>query len=161
HAKDDGDSGRDCAPEKEADPLCLKTVDEVGTGGDADDGDEDVEPDGVHEPDRGRRYAPEGRPHGSQPAAHQASDERAAGGGERDRYAFDLEDNRTDQRADGDECADEGDVGDVSYLVGDAEHLGRGVGVLGAADDGEDVAALNFRVGQDGDLGGSCAAGDF
>ena len=79
---------------------------------------------------------PEGRPHRSQPAAHEAGDQRASGGeGERD--ALYLKDDRTQQRTAIGE--DEGDVGHVGHLIGHAQH-GGGVGILRAADDGEDVA---------------------
>ena len=84
---------------------------------------------------RRRRDAAEGRAHRAQPAEHDARDERAAGGRERERHAAHLHDERADQRADRDRGADERDVGDVGRPVGDAQQLGGRVGVLRAADD--------------------------
>ena len=56
-----------------------------------------------------------------------------------------LEHQRADQRADHDERADERHVGDVGRAVRDAEHLGGGGDVLRAADQGEQVAAIDSR----------------
>ena len=75
-----------------------------------------------------------GRTERSQPPTMPAI-ERAAGGGQRQRHAADLEDQRADQGADHDRRADERHVGDVGRAIGDAQQLGGGVGVLRAADD--------------------------
>src|SRR5690349_10745680 len=57
HAEYQRDRGCRNAPQKETDALRLQAVDESRPGGDADDGDEDVEAHRIHEPDRGRRDA--------------------------------------------------------------------------------------------------------
>ena len=149
------------APQEQTDALRLQAVDEARAGGDADDGDEDVEADRVHEPDGGRRDASEGRAHRAQPATDDPGDQRAAGGRQRERHAGHLEDQRADQRADHDRRADERHVGDVGRTIRDAQHLGDGGGVLRAADDGEQVAAIDLGARQDGNIGGGRAARDL
>ncbi len=52
----------------------------------------------------------------------------------RQRYIADLVDESPDQCADRDRSADEGDVGDIAWAVGNAKRLRCGGGVLGAAD---------------------------
>src|SRR5207247_325360 len=78
HAENQGDRGGERAPQEETDALRFQTVDEARTGRDADDGDEDVEADRVHEPDGGRRNASELRVHRAQPPADNARDQRTA-----------------------------------------------------------------------------------
>src|SRR5689334_345235 len=51
HAKHQRHCGRKGAPQEETDALRLQAADESGAGGDADDGNEDVETDRIHEPD--------------------------------------------------------------------------------------------------------------
>src|SRR4030095_1371677 len=82
HAKNDGDRGGERAPKEETNALRFQTVDEARTGGDADDGDEDIEADRVHEPNGGRRNASELRTHRAQPSADDPEDQRSAGGGQ-------------------------------------------------------------------------------
>src|SRR4051794_12101591 len=102
HPENQRDTGGDRAPQEEADALSFQTVDEAWAGGNADDGDEYVEADRVHEPDSGRRNATELRTHGAQPSADDAGDERPAGSREGKRRASYLENQRADQRADHD-----------------------------------------------------------
>ena len=70
-----------------------------------------------------------GRTERSQPKTR-PGDQRAAGGGQRQRHAAHLAHQRADQRAERDRAADEGDVGDVARTVGHAQVLGGGRGVL-------------------------------
>jgi len=98
--------------------------------------------------------APEERAHRAQPAEHQARHEGTTGGGQRQRHAADLEHESADQGAERDRATHEGDVGDVRRPIGHAQVLGGGRGVLRAADEREDVAAMNRRVGQHGNRRG-------
>ena len=100
--KDERHGSGNGAPQEQADALRLQAVDEARAGGNAHDGDENVQPDRVHEPDRRRRNAAERRAHRTQPAKNQARKQRAPGGGQRDRYPAHLPDQRADQRADRD-----------------------------------------------------------
>src|SRR6267142_3794127 len=70
HAEDQGDRRGHGAPQEQAHALRLEAVDEARPGRDADDGDEEVEADRVHEPDGRGRDTPEGRPCRAQPAEH-------------------------------------------------------------------------------------------
>src|SRR5438105_5871172 len=96
HPENQRDRGGDRAPQEEADALRFQTVDEAWTGGNADDGDEDVEADRVHEPDSGRRNATKLRPHRAQPSADDAGDERPARSRQGERRASYLENQRAD-----------------------------------------------------------------
>src|SRR5437762_5755567 len=98
HAENQGDRSGDRAPQEETDALRFQTVDEARTGGDANDGDEDVEADRVHEPDGGRRNASKGRAHRAQPAADDPEDQRSAGCRQGERHASYLEDQRSEER---------------------------------------------------------------
>lgn len=126
---------------------------EAGACGEADDGDEDVEADGVHEPDGGVRDAAEGGVDGAEPSGDDSGDERSACCGESERDPAELEDDGSDDRADGDGESDEGDVGDVGGAIDDAESLGGDVDVLRAAHERDGVAALECSFGEHGDLG--------
>src|SRR5207248_5992435 len=80
HAENQGDRSGERAPKEETDTLRFQTVDEARTRRDANDGDEDVEADRVHEPDGGRRNASKGRADRAQPSADDPGDQRSAGG---------------------------------------------------------------------------------
>ncbi len=60
-----------------------------------------------------------------------------------------------------DRAADKGDIGHVAGPVGVAERLRDRGDVLRATDDGEDIAAMDDRVGQDRDADGGRAADDL
>ena len=60
-----------------------------------------------------------------------------------------------------DERADERHVGDVGRAIGDAQQLDGLVGVLRAADDRQQVAAVDRRARQDGDVRRGGAARDL
>jgi hypothetical protein len=98
--------------------------------------------------------ASERRAHGAQPASDDSGDQRTTAVDKGYRRSADLDDERTDQRTHDDPHADERDVGDVGRPVGNAEQLGYGAGVLRAADDRDEVAALQRGVRQDRDVRG-------
>src|SRR2546429_6487879 len=80
HAKDEGQGGRDSAPEKQPDALGFESVNEARACRDSDNGDENVEANRIHEPDGGRRNPSEQWAHRTQPAKDEARDKRAARG---------------------------------------------------------------------------------
>src|SRR4029078_3659699 len=73
HAENQRDRRGEGTPPEETNALSLQAVDEARTGGDADDSDEDVEADRVHEPDGGCRNTPELRAHRAAPSAHDSA----------------------------------------------------------------------------------------
>src|SRR6185436_5840872 len=117
HAEHQWNGGSKRAPQEQADALRLQAIDEARPGGDSDDGDEYVEANRVHEPDGRRWDAPEGRAYRAQPAADDASNQRATRGGQRQRRPGHFEDQRADQRAYHHERADERHVGHVGRAV--------------------------------------------
>src|SRR5438477_854833 len=161
HPENQRDRGGDRAPQEEADALRFQTVDEAWTGGNADDGDEDVEADRVHEPDSGRRNATELRTHRAQPSADDAGDERPAGSRQGERRASYLENQRADQRADHDKQANERHVGDIGRTVGDTQHFRGRRCVRGAPDEGEQIAAIDLGARQNGYIGCGGATRDL
>ena len=72
-----------------------------------------------------------------------------------------LEDKRANQGAENDPGAYERDISNIRHTVWNAQQLGDSIGILRAADYGEDVAAVNCGVRKDGDRGGSCAPHDL
>src|SRR5262249_42690594 len=161
HPEDQRHRGGERAPQEETDALCLQPVDEARAGGDADHGDEDVETDGVHEPDGRGWNASEERARRAQPAEEDARDEGPACGGQRQRYPGHFPDQRAEKRADGDGTADEGDVGDVGRPIRHPQVFRSRGSVLGAADQREDVAAVDRGIRENGNRGRGCAARDL
>src|SRR5262245_830973 len=132
--------GGERAPQEQTDALRLQPVDEARAGGDPDHGRDDVETDGDHEPDgRGWNAAGEG-----------ARAEGPACGGQRQWYPGHFPDQRTDERADGDGTADEGDVGHVGRTIRHPQVFRGHGGVLGSADQREDVAAVDRGIRENG-----------
>ena len=106
HGDDQRHRGRDDAPEEQADADLLQAGDEPRAGVDADDGDEHVQAERVHEPERGRRDAAERRAHRPQVAEHEPGEQRAAGRRQADRNAAPFVAERADQAADHDAARD-------------------------------------------------------
>src|SRR6202000_3511994 len=75
--------------------------------------------------------------------------------------AADLVDDGAEQGADGDGCADKGDVGDVGRAVRAAQQSGCRRNISGTSDEGDDIAALQLGVGQNGNFDPGGTAGDL
>ena len=98
--------------------------------------------------------------HRTQPSEEKASNQYATGGGEREWHAADLVDKRTEQGADRDRPTNESHIRHVGHAIRKAQHLGSGCYVLGASDEGNDIAPLQLRIGHNRDIGCGRAADD-
>src|SRR3989475_12873048 len=96
---DEGHHGHEHAPQEQADSGLLEAPEESGARADAHDGDEDREPHVVEGPQGGLGDAAESTIDGSEIAAHQTGDERAAAGAEAEGHAVDEDAERPDHDA--------------------------------------------------------------
>src|ERR1700754_1311902 len=117
HRQDQRHRRNNNAPEEEAEAKLLQPGNKARPGRDADHGDEHVEADRIHEPHGRRWYSSEGRTHRAQPSEEKSGNQRAAGGGQRERYATDLVDKRADQRTDRDSRTNKGHIGRVDRAL--------------------------------------------
>ncbi|KAG1322541.1 hypothetical protein G6F63_013344 [Rhizopus arrhizus] len=107
HADDERNGRGEDAPKEQTDAQLLQADDESWPGRDPHHGNEHVQPDGVHEPQRGFRNPAKGRASAAKPSEHDTGDERSARSGQRHRNPTDVDDECADQGADRDGKRDE------------------------------------------------------
>src|SRR5688572_9456842 len=135
----------DHTSEKELQPKMFHRFDGVRSRANADDGNEHIESDRLHEPDGWAWNAPERRIERVQPTEYQPGHEHAAAGAESNGNVADANRQRPDQRANDNGDADKDNVGFLRRAVSKADTTRDPVDVLAASRHFQHVAA--FQAG--------------
>src|SRR5262245_43499316 len=161
HRQDQGYGRDDDTPQEQTEAKRLQSGNKARSRRNTHHGDENVEADGVHEPDGGGGNPAEGRTHRPQPSEEKPGNQGAAGSGQRQRNAANLVDNGAEQTADGDCRTNERHIRHVGRPVRVTQQFGGGRDVLGTPDDGDNIAPVQFGVRQNWNVGGGRPARDL